>query len=154
MQYLQVKNVYKSFTGKPLLNGINFSVFKGQKVALVARNGAGKTTLLKLLMGDEPGAGDITFTKNVRVGFLSQDTDIDPKMSVLEALFTHENEIGQLIRRYEALLLNPNHSEDEMQKVLQQIEQAHAREYEVKVKTIIGQLNLTQYLTQTMGSLS
>lgn len=67
MQYLQVKNVYKSFTGKPLLNGINFSIFKGQKVALVARNGAGKTTLLKLLMGEEPGAGDITFTKNVRV---------------------------------------------------------------------------------------
>lgn len=154
MQYLQVKNVYKSFTGKPLLNGINFSVFKGQKVALVARNGAGKTTLLKLLMGDEPGAGDITFTKNVRVGFLSQDTDIDPNMSVLEALFTHENTIGQLIRHYEQLVLDPNHSEDEMQKVLQQIEQAHAWEYEVKVKTIIGQLNLGQYLTQTMGSLS
>lgn len=26
MQYLLVKNVYKSFTGKPLLNGVNFSI--------------------------------------------------------------------------------------------------------------------------------
>lgn len=69
---------------------------------------------------------------------------------MLEALFTHENELGQLIRHYEALLLDPNHDEDEMQKVLQQIEEAHAREYEVKVKTIVGQLNLTNHLTQTM----
>ncbi len=71
-------------------------------------------------------------------------------MSVLEALFTHENELGQLIRRYEALLLDENHSEDEMQKILHQIEDANAWEYEVKVKTIVGQLNLTQHLTQTM----
>ena len=71
-------------------------------------------------------------------------------MTVLEALFTHENELGQLIRRYEAMLLDPNHHEDEMQKILQQIEDAHAWEYEVKVKTIVGQLNLTQHLTQTM----
>lgn len=80
--------------------------------------------------------------------------EVDPSMNVLEALFTHENTIGQLIRHYEQLSLDPNHSEDEMQKVLQQIEQAHAWEYEVKVKTIIGQLNLGQYLTQPMGSLS
>lgn len=52
------------------------------------------------------------------------------------------------------MLLDLNHNEDEMQKILNQIESAHARDYEVKVKTIIGQLNLTQHLTQTMGSLS
>ena len=84
------------------------------------------------------------------MSFLSQDFEVDPDMTVLEALFTHENELGQLIRHYEALLLDPNHSEEEMQKVLHHIEDAHAREYEVKVKTIIGQLNLTKHLTQTM----
>lgn len=151
MQYLLVRNLHKSFTGKPLIDGVDFSIYKGQKVALVARNGAGKTTLLNLLMRNlEPSEGDISFTKNVRVGFLSQDFIVDPNMSVLEALFTHENELGQLIRRYEAMLLDENHSDDEMQKILHQIEEAHAWEYEVKVKTIVGQLNLTQHLTQTM----
>ena len=48
------------------------------------------------------------------------------------------------------MLLDPNHSEDEMQKILHQIEDAHAWEYEVKVKTIVGQLNLTHHLTQKM----
>lgn len=155
MQYLLVRKLYKSFTGKPLLNGVDFAIEKWQKVALVARNWAGKTTLLKLIMGQlEWSAGDILFTKWVRVSFLSQDFEIDPNMTVLEALFTHENELGQLIRRYEALLLDPSHDENEMQHILQQIEEAHAWEYEVKVKTIIGQLNLTKHLTQTMWSLS
>ncbi len=68
MQYLLVRNLYKSFTGKPLIDGVEFSIYKGQKVALVARNGAGKTTLLKLLMGElEPSEGEISFTKNVRI---------------------------------------------------------------------------------------
>lgn len=75
-------------------------------------------------------------------------------MSVLEALFTHENELGQLIRRYEAMLLDPQHDADAMQKILQEIEEAHARDYEVKVKTIVGQLNLTNYLDKAMGTLS
>lgn len=151
MQYLLVRNLYKSFTGKPLIDGVEFSVYKGQKVALVARNGAGKTTLLKLLMGQlEASAGEISFTKNVRVSFLSQDFEVNPETTVLEALFTHENELGQLIRRYEALVLDPHHDEHEMQKVLHEIEERHAWEYEVKVKTIIGQLNLTPHLTNTM----
>lgn len=88
------------------------------------------------------------------MGFLSQDLEVKPETSVLEALFTHENELGQLIRHYEALLLDPQHDEQEMQKVLAQIEAAHAWEYEVKVKTIIGQLNLTEHLQKPIGSLS
>lgn len=43
-------------------------------------------------MGEiEPSEGEVLFTKGVRVGFLSQLFDVDPKMTVLEALFTHEN---------------------------------------------------------------
>jgi len=98
----------------------------------------------------EPSAGEVLFTKNVRIGFLSQDFEVSPETTVLEALFTHENELGQLIRRYEALVLDPHHDQDEMQKILTQIEAAHAWEYEVKVKTIIGQLNLTEHLTKPM----
>ena len=52
MQYLLVKDIHKAFTDKPLLDGVSFSVLKGQKIALVAQNGAGKSTLLRILMGD------------------------------------------------------------------------------------------------------
>jgi ATP-binding cassette subfamily F protein uup len=50
MQYLHVKNIHKTFTMKPLLDGVDFSITKGQKVGLVAQNGMGKSTLLKIIM--------------------------------------------------------------------------------------------------------
>jgi ATP-binding cassette subfamily F protein uup len=68
MQYLTVKNIHKTFTMKPLLDGVEFSISKGQKVALVAQNGAGKSTLLKIIMGQiDPSQGEVVFNKNIRV---------------------------------------------------------------------------------------
>jgi len=49
MQYLTVKNLSKTYIGPPLFDSIDFSVSKGEKIALVAKNGAGKSTLLKVL---------------------------------------------------------------------------------------------------------
>lgn len=64
MQYLHIKNIYKSFTEKPLLDGVDFSVSKGQKIALVAQNGMGKSTLLKIIMGEiEPSLGEVVIHK-------------------------------------------------------------------------------------------
>jgi ABC transport system ATP-binding/permease protein len=51
MLYLKATNLTKAYTDKPLVDHVDFSLSKGQKVALVAKNGAGKSTLIKLLMG-------------------------------------------------------------------------------------------------------
>ena len=155
MEYLTVKNITKSFTTRHLLHEVSFSVRKGHKVALVAQNGMGKSTLLKIIMGQiEPSEGDITFAKNIRIGFLSQTFPVDPKMSVLDALFTHDHATGQLIRRYEKILLDPHADDTELHDILAQIEETHAWEYETQVKTVISKLHLTDLLQQPMGSLS
>lgn len=73
MHYLQVKHLHKSFWLKPLLDGIDFAITKGQKIALVARNGSGKSTLFRLLQWlEQADDGDIEFTKSVSVAFLEQ----------------------------------------------------------------------------------
>lgn len=51
MYYLQAKNIQVKLSGKLILDGIDFSIIKGQKVALVAKNGSGKTTFLNTLVG-------------------------------------------------------------------------------------------------------
>lgn len=71
-------------------------------------------------------------------------------MSVLDALFRHDHELGQLIRKYEQMLIHPDTDNDAMQNILIQIEEANAWEYEVQVKTIISKLQLTPLLEQTM----
>jgi len=50
MQYLKVSNLTKSYSSKALVDQVDFSISKNQKIAIVAKNGAGKSTLLKLLI--------------------------------------------------------------------------------------------------------
>lgn len=155
MQYLHVKNIHKTFTMKPLLDGVDFSISKWQKVWLVAQNGAGKSTLLKIIMWQlDPSEWEVIINKHIRVWFLSQTFDVDAKMSVLDALFRHDHALWQLIRQYEHMLLHPDTNDTAMQDMLMQLEEANAWEYEVQVKTIISKLQLTPLLEQTIWSLS
>lgn len=48
---LEMKNISKSFNGVQVLHNVNFSIKRGEIVALCGENGAGKSTLMKILMG-------------------------------------------------------------------------------------------------------
>lgn len=50
---LEVKNITKSYEGKPLLKGLSFKVEKGQTVCLLGASGSGKSTLLRIIAGIE-----------------------------------------------------------------------------------------------------
>ena len=155
MQYLQVKNLSKAFSEKPLVDNIDFTIQKWQKIALIAKNGAGKTTLLKMLMRElEPDDGEISFYKNMKLGFLSQISDIPEDMSVCDAIFLWSEADGKLLQEYENLVLDPDADSDRLHFLLDQIDKQNARDHEVKVKSIISQLNLEQFLDQRIGDLS
>ena len=49
MSWLEVKNIYKSFGKTEVLKGIDFSLEKGEGVALIGSSGSGKTTILSLI---------------------------------------------------------------------------------------------------------
>jgi ATPase subunit of ABC transporter with duplicated ATPase domains len=62
------------FSPRVLFQHFDLSVHETDRIGLVAGNGAGKTTLLRCLAGQtEPGAGDITRRRGLRVGFVEQD---------------------------------------------------------------------------------
>lgn len=57
---LSIKNLYKSYGSKHVLNGIDLEVYKGQIIGYIGPNGAGKSTTVKILLGLEEGfEGDI-----------------------------------------------------------------------------------------------
>ncbi len=56
---VEIKNLYKSFNGEKVLDGVSFEVVEGEKVILFGHNGSGKTTLLRCIMGFEIFEGEI-----------------------------------------------------------------------------------------------
>ena len=68
IQNLTVK--YESFTA---LKAVDFSLSKGEFVAILGQNGSGKTTLVQTLLGlKEPSSGTIELVKDLRMGYLPQ----------------------------------------------------------------------------------
>jgi ATP-binding cassette subfamily F protein uup len=84
---LSCESLAKSFTSRPLFEGLTFSLFEGDHVGLVGPNGSGKSTLLKILAGaEEPDAGTRALRKGIRVGYVPQDPLLTPGLSVEEVL--------------------------------------------------------------------
>jgi len=71
---VEAVNLAKSYGAKQVLSGVNFTIERGDRVALVGVNGAGKSTLIRLLTGDEsPTAGQVRLGHNVVSEYFAQD---------------------------------------------------------------------------------
>ncbi|MGA2890647.1 MAG: ABC-F family ATP-binding cassette domain-containing protein, partial [Terracidiphilus sp.] len=71
---VEAEGLIKSYGAKQVLNGVRFSIERGDRVALVGVNGAGKSTLIKLLIGDEaPTGGLVRLGHNVVSEYFAQD---------------------------------------------------------------------------------
>ena len=100
MNLLSVEGVGKTFQDKAIFKNISFGINQGQKIALIAKNGSGKTTLLKVIAGEiTPDQGEVNQRKELR--FLAQEPSLNPQLTVEECIPQSENEILQVIQRYE-----------------------------------------------------
>ena len=86
---MQLKNVLKRYGDLTVYEGLNFTISRGQKIALVGHNGAGKSTLLKILAGvTEIQSGERIPGEHVRVEYYAQhQLDIlNPENDILQEL--------------------------------------------------------------------
>jgi len=94
---IEVKNVYKNFKNVQAVQGITFSLQRGEFVALLGPNGAGKTTLVEMMEGlRQPDSGEIFIEgknwknneKELRqiIGLSLQETRFSEKLKVDETV--------------------------------------------------------------------
>ena len=84
-----VKEVGKAFGEKRIFSGAEFTIERGQKIALVGRNGEGKTTFARMLIGElEATEGSIKLGANVNIGYYAQNQDdlMDGEFTVFDTL--------------------------------------------------------------------
>jgi ATP-binding cassette subfamily F protein 3 len=103
---LTVAGLSKTFGGRQLFDDVSLTLQSGERVGLVGPNGAGKSTLLKIILGQEsPDAGEVTFIRGTRFGYLPQESEPAGNEIVLDVAVPHDHEHdGQFVAKAKQIL--------------------------------------------------
>ena len=103
---LTVAGLSKAFGGRQLFDDVSLTLLSGERVGLVGPNGAGKSTLLKIILGQEtPDAGEVTFVRGTRFGYLPQESEPAGHEAVLDIAVPHDHEHdGQFVAKAKQIL--------------------------------------------------
>ncbi len=152
MNYLSVEELTKSFGDRLIFEDLSFGINQGEKVAIVAKNGSGKTTLLRCLLGQETAdSGRVVFRNDLRIAFLEQSDELNPKNTILEEVFSHDLPELQAVKKYNTAMRLKD--EEAIESSFEAVTELNAWNIEVQVNQILSTLKLED-TDQVIGKLS
>jgi ATP-binding cassette, subfamily F, member 3 len=95
---VEVRDLAKSYGPKQVLHDVNFTIDRGDRIALVGVNGAGKSTLIRMLSGSEgPTSGTLKLGHNVTAEYFAQDQYkvLDPSARMLDDISSIAPRVAQ-----------------------------------------------------------
>jgi ATP-binding cassette subfamily F protein 3 len=148
MSVLVGSNVSKSFGAFDVFTDLNFSVARGDKVALIGVNGCGKTTLLRIIAGvDDPNIGsEIRFARGVTRGYLAQTAEESDESTVwqhAQDAFTELHAIQRRMAKLEQDMLDPAKADKALEQygeAQHEFELKGGYEMDAKIKRVLGGL--------------
>ena len=158
MILLQVNQLCKYYGADIILSNIKLEVQTRDRIALVGRNGAGKSTLLKIISGNlSYDSGDIIKPKDVKIGYLAQDTGLESTLSIWEEMLSVFEELRkqeQALRKLEQEMSNPSLFENPIQyeKVLKEYDELQVQfkenggyQFEADIRSVLHGLNFHSF---------
>lgn len=160
MSIVSLEEISMSYGSRSLFEGVSFGLDDGDKVGLIGLNGSGKSTLLKIIAGIlQPDRGRAIVASERMVAYLPQNPPFDPEQTVLDAVFTANNETMRLLRDYE-LACHDLSVQSSDERVLARVsilghklEAAGAWNLETNARTVLSQLGISDTGAK-MGALS
>ena len=115
--------VGKAHDKKVILKDIYLSYFYGAKIGVLGLNGSGKSSLLRILAGvDTNYEGKISKSPNYSVGFLEQEPQLDPNLTVRQVAEQGMAEIVRVLKEFDEVnekLADPDLTPEKMEKLLE-----------------------------------
>lgn len=148
MALLTLRNIQLGFGGPALLDHVEFSIERGERICLVGRNGTGKSTLMKLLAGDlKADDGQMVLQKGALVTRLTQEVPSGLSGTIFEVVAGGLGELGELVKRYhivsQALANEAGEAAlNELADIQHELEAADGWSSEQRVETVISRLSL------------
>ena len=144
MPLLRLDNASLHYGNLALLEALDLSISRGNKIGLLGRNGAGKTTLLKVLAGEiVPESGERWLRPGTRIAWLQQILPDADQQTVYDVVASGLAETGRLLAEYHHLVQAEDITDMKaLSRVQQQLEAQDGWRLQQRVETTISQLEL------------
>ena len=154
-------NIHKNYDIKQLLQGVDFQLNEGERVAIVGKNGCGKSTLIKIISGEvTPDEGTRIFDKSIIIDSLDQNPKFSEGLNVRDAIESELSDLKDAKLRYEKL--SSLIAEDfENQKLLNEhaqitnyLDHHNAWNLDDKIERVLQEFKLKEYEYRDVNTLS
>ncbi|WP_018660263.1 ABC-F family ATP-binding cassette domain-containing protein [Heyndrickxia acidiproducens] len=160
MKMLSIEGLTKTYGEKVLFDNLAFHIGENERIGLIGVNGTGKSSLLKLIAGiDEPDSGELVHPNDYTIGYLPQEPDLSPDLTVLEQVYKSDSAVMKLLRSYEEAVLrlerDPGNAgcQEALFQLQKEMDAAGAWETSADAETILTKLGITDF-TKKIAKLS
>jgi ATP-binding cassette ChvD family protein len=133
----------KAYTGgKKVLDNIHLSFYPDAKIGILGPNGSGKSSLLRIMAGlDTEFTGEAWLAEGATVGYLAQEPQLDPTLSVMGNVMTGVKAKKDVLDRYNELMMNySDETADEASKLQDRIDAENLWDLESQVQMAMDAL--------------
>jgi len=146
---LTLSGITKAYGGRTLFADVTLQINREDRIGLVGPNGAGKTTLFSMMLGEgSPDAGEVMTERNVKIGYLPQESAPIADETVIELATAISPEFVKLRRVIKAWELDhpieAQHSEDIHDNIHDRYNELDGYRIEAKAKQILAGLSFRE----------
>lgn len=141
---IRIENLTLGYGPRTLLDGVSASIPAGALTALLGRNGTGKSTLLRILAGQESAdSGNVVFRNGIRIGYLPQEPEFKPRMTVIEAAIDSDDPVATVVRRYSEAIASGDPKAGE--EAVHEMDATGAWDYEDRLRQLLTRFGLGDF---------